>query len=963
MKDIKTVKGNRFESTDTINPGDEVIAVTVRNKSANGRRLGIFSKNNNIVLGQQIHQGDALHTPLDIAELPVGYNSGKEVNLSPKRDYQKIFNFTGVHLIKNWTIGNDELFQLPVDFDLDNPKLSTEIKDLSKTRTSVQSGNMQVGTDGMVNNLNRFVSFSFVLSGQPYHIGLDFGKHPALTTAELNHRLNRIHPNLRGFVSIENKDDLMVDYGIYFNAPDNLDIIFPLTTFPTREDLCDSDQFGPEIYEKFETVHLNKLLTNALLLNRNGVANTTNTITTVTGETISNISDMVANPFVVDMTSYSHPPETPTTYTGRVNIPANAFKTWDEDHRLSFAVIKLKRNFVAGRIFKFNSIRYVDDLNNPLDYENSLADLLVVPSFVYDQGNQSDSVPGIFLRELASEDSGDFEAYVSGLANEIEFAEAGNVNDADLGAYLVLFPRPTNDSRNSIFFRQTNLSTRLEISYELVDADTIPTLKMNDIGLVDYHAVTQVEAGFVPLSFNASVATSWGLDFIADGQTDRFEGTTFEDGDGNEVNILTNGTIALTELVASLNFSQVQAPNGTFNQYHLNRQLGCQSWLTKNLLPIGTVINRPITAVKSNYTVGFPDVDLPDSEINDFDEEGLILGQTDGSLEVGGYFANDEMDVLYPGKSVLLHGTNPVWDFTINGASVPPIEAVAFEAASGGWSTHFSLANLVAVGAGIHTFRASLTVKYPWLSATTNYSETIQYEVLSPVEGVEDDVSFITTELYDTNTNTPVEGQLRLIDLDSNEILAEGNTIAELEADASSKGLVDIEFVYGDPSEVAEPNDCEPTSLDFIPSVAFNNSSETFVLNFKIDVDGEIQTGQILAEGEIVDLLGGGIQAENLAEYLFLYGLNDLMRPDRHNMNAYFNYTPFSDGYDLVAGQHITISGLPSTYSDENYIVEPKSVTLSLVLAENLESGQRDYVSEQFGHEISIHSCIHRTAI
>lgn len=964
MKDIKSVNGNRFISGEEYRDDLQIVGVTVKNKSANGRRLGVFSRDHQIVMGQQVHQADALHEPKVVTALPAGYSSGKEVNLSPKRNYFKVFTGSNVKLVADWLKGSDEVFHTDSDFNIENPKFSATIPDITKGRLSVSSGNMNVGLTKINDNLNRFVSFTFIFIGQPYHIGLDLGKHPAVITAELNYRLNRIHPTLRGYVAIESVANGIADYGIYFTAPDNLDVIFPLTTFPTKNNLC---RFQTEVagkMEQFETAHLNKFLPNALLLNRTGLQNTTNTVSSITGPAIATAAAMIAAPYVVDMTLYSHPPETPTTYKGQATIPANAFKTWDKDHRLNIAVVKLKRNFVDGRIFKFNSIRYVDDANVPLPYDHAYADVLVIPAPYEGQDIATGYAPGLFIDDMTSEDADNFEAYASDIAKSISFAEAGNLNEADVGAYLVLLPRPTEDSRNSIFFRQTNVATRIEISYELVEADVIPALKLEDIGDVDYHKVTQVANGFVPLSFMASPITSWGLDFIVENQTDRFSAYQFEpDQANNRVRMLTHGTVGEMVLVNGLNWTGIQSPTSDIPFYHINKQIGCQSWLTKNLLPTGVVTSRIVTAVKSDYRILFPTAVMPIQEIDPFAEDGLIASQQDGSLIIKGRFSNPALLAQYENKGQLLHLTALVWSFTLNGNAVNPTEAVTIDKATGEWSTRISIANLVSPGPGTPTLRVTLTGKYPWLSGTTQYTASQTYAVRASVEGVEDDISFIPVSMFDADTSQPVNGKVRIMDMDNGQVLAEGNTLEELEADAIAKGLVDLEFVYGDPSEVAKPNDCEPTSLDFIPSVAFNDSSETFVLNFKIDVDGEIQTGQILAKGEIVDLLGGGIQAENLAEYLFLYGLNDLMRPDRHNMNAYFNYTPFSDGYDLVAGQHITISGLPSTYSDENYIVEPKSVTLSLVLAENLESGQRDYVSEQFGHEISIHSCIHRTAI
>ena len=140
---------------------------------------------------------------------------------------------------------------------------------------------------------------------------------------------------------------------------------------------------------------------------------------------------------------------------------------------------------------------------------------------------------------------------------------------------------------------------------------------------------------------------------------------------------------------------------------------------------------------------------------------------------------------------------------------------------------------------------------------------------------------------------------------------------------------------------------CSPTNLSFVPTV-----QGMAVLEYELITSDpeENRSGRIRASG------GDPIE---LARALFLYSGVDLMR--QHYMNTFFDYTPYDYIPDNAGDGRITITGrnpLPvSPVFEENYRRENFSVTLKLKFASDLGGEDIDYVREQFGREITLHSC------
>ena len=102
-----------------------------------------------------------------------------------------------------------------------------------------------------------------------------------------------------------------------------------------------------------------------------------------------------------------------------------------------------------------------------------------------------------------------------------------------------------------------------------------------------------------------------------------------------------------------------------------------------------------------------------------------------------------------------------------------------------------------------------------------------------------------------------------------------------------------------------------------------------------------------------------GTAPADLAKYLFLYSGFDLMR--QKGQDSYFDYEPkLYYGVPLDSGQSITIMGRQT--SDEvadGYVIEPLPSTLELlpVPPQYLRENEECYVTGQWGHAVTVHSC------
>lgn len=825
MKDLNVIKDAILRPYQPGDEGEPSILI-VRNKDTNGRRVGIFTQYGNAIAGQPLNHADALHEPKSVTPVPQGYTSGTEVNLSAKRNYYKFGTYRygemyiQHHANMNWFAGDAVI-------EAGKLKVNPWTKDLSRFRTTLMSGDGSVSASTAELKKNPFCSFTLVFAGTPYHIGLDMANHPAFITADLNIRLNRIHPQLRGFVTFQTAGELdTLDF--YIAPPEGLDVIIPLTTFPVKDDLSPTfAELGTG--EGVGTYHLNKGLTSALLIdNTNGVRDTINTVSAVSSATKKTVDQHIADAFTVNLNAFTHEVATPTLYTGRVTIPASAFASYDADQRLNFAVLKLQRQYDEGRVFRLLNIRYKTADGSAIAFEDQFADLLVMPVT-----GDVDPAGSVYLDELNAGEVDRLIGLYHPTPEAIKFAESGVLNE-ETAMYVAVFPTPTPDNRSSIFFRESVNATYLEIEYELVEADVIPTVKMDDLGTLDYHYIQTEEHAFRPVSFTTAPVHKWNLEFITEGQTQRYQGLNHGPVDGaEEIHLATQGTVGEAVILAGIDYSKVKAPAEGEPLYFYTGEIGAESWLYQNLPYVDVVTTRVVTALKSKYKVVFPDVAM-DGTLEGI-EEPLIAKQQDGSLVISGRFNNPTY-----AKNVFFHSTNTSWTFNLKGTNIVPTEPLVFDPLTGEFSARFAVNDLVEPGPGTHVFRVTAVAKYPWLAQQSNYTQTMDVVVLPAVEGIEDDVTFIGTNLFDKPVDGTENSGYRLVDLDTGEILATGSNVFALKDDATTRGLVDINLIYG---EVFE----EPTEI----------SCDGAPTSVELDIEGEWDLeieGQIVGSGTMQDL-------------------------------------------------------------------------------------------------------------
>ena len=820
MKDLKVLTGNGLYPKKPGDSGTETVLV-VRNKEDNGRRLGIFTRTGQAIAGQQLNHADFLHTPKEVGAIPAGYFSGVEVNLSAKRNYYKIFDIP-----QNQTPPQEMRgFETERFRDLDAPLevVSSHVPDLERLRTTLETGTFETGMLTRPRSINSFVSFSIVFAGREYHIGLDIAKHPAHITADLNHRLNRIHPNLRGFVNMATLDGETSDTNmeLYITPPDGLDVIFPITTFPVKTDLSTEEDGEPVIH----TWHLNNRLQNAIVVNKErGIQPTASTLTHVDGN-LTSVTTQGYLDAAVEINLATFEEVEPGRFRGLVAIPGQTFREWSKDARLNMAVVKLKRPYTTGKVFRLMRVDYVEADGNPIGFDRTGADLFVFPT-VDEDGLPT--VPSVFINELSENNDGEFDGYVADQANIIPFAEAGGLNEPDVAAYFAVFPRPNGDGRNSIFFRSTTASTYLMIEYSLEDIEPRPAVKMDDFGRLDYHRIKTEDHGFLPVSFTAKPITGWGLEFVVDGQEERYLAHKLEhDEETNSTHMLTHGTVGEAVVLSDLDYDQVLAPTVDIPFYHLYDEIGAQSWLNFNLLPTGVVTSTAILSEKARFEVVFPRTEMV-TTIEPITQT-LIAGQVEGEVLLKGEMANASYTI-----QPHVHALTSDWSFTINGTAVTPTRAVDFNKSTGEWSVPFAIADLVDAGPGDYTLRVSLTSEYPWLKTPEVYSVPLLFAVMSSVQGVEDDVAFVTPELFDRNYDQGIviDSRFRVVDLDTGELLAGGDTLTDLLNDAKARGLVSIDVIL---SEWVEEEPLEISCEGALPEVELEATGQ-----WQIEIDGEL---------------------------------------------------------------------------------------------------------------------------
>lgn len=179
---------------------------------------------------------------------------------------------------------------------------------------------------------------------------------------------------------------------------------------------------------------------------------------------------------------------------------------------------------------------------------------------------------------------------------------------------------------------------------------------------------------------------------------------------------------------------------------------------------------------------------------------------------------------------------------------------------------------------------------------------------------------------------------------------------------SSSGDYVEIKSNY---SIVQQEMVCTPTELRFTPNVTIPSGKDKVLLRFRLEDANGFSIKNFNGETEFVENVfykdefdrdGDGFlenDAEDIAQYLFLYSGVDMMR--QMDVGDYFGYTPYSlDGLSEI---HIYGYDSNGTNAREDKQFFQGEYKLILQTIPNLPSDSVDFVKEQFGGEVEIYSC------
>lgn len=826
MKDKSVLEGNGLKPYEP-ESGDRAHLLVVRNNTNTGRRLGIYSKQGNVMAGQVLNHADVLHEIIPTPTTPVGYNSGKEAKLSAKRNYHLAFAFsTAKYYGLQGAIENPELanFAEGVSEEIvsDNKvfKIGAVTKDLGKLRSTLNTSPYGVYSNRAGLLKYSFVSFSIVFGGQPYHLSLDLGRYPALITAILNLQLSRIHPQLRGYIKSEFRlDPEQVDYEIYLAAPDGLEVIIPSTSFATQNTLINETGLVTDhIPNEIGCGHLNG--ESAAILNKNGVTPTTYDLNSLsTAGVIQPFSKFIENAYPVDLTDFQQTTievdgtpvgENVEFYRGVVSIPASEFKTPDYDHRLNFAMLKLQRDYTEGKVFNIRSIRYLTAEGNAIDFLSDQADLLLVNAEAHKEGFELPvETVSVLINEVASsEPKADPKGYGTSSPSHAVYPETGGVN-GEQAAYIGLFPMPNQDNANGYFFRKPISATYIEIIYELRELDVVPDIDI-EMRNVQYLHAKKYPTEELASEVLVSPSTEWNLN-TKNPDAEEYVPATLEEVDEHGKSYLTVTNQTQEDLLGKIDYSLIKKHlEGSTNQpYYAELNLPIDVMLTADLKVTEKKTGLVINDLSRKYYIHFPD-HLMTMELNPI--PSIFANVKTGTTALTGMMLDNDPNIsdIYD-QTVLEEASSIETMVTYAGASITPVGNVLIDTLTGNLSANFNTADLTALGVGKHVLRLTVTATYPWIEEPVVYTQSVTVDIASAVNGIESDVTFIPNNLYNQDLISNEDStRYKIMDLDTGEVLAEGVGINELIENATTTGKVSVDYILEEPVVAERPEiSCE----------------------------------------------------------------------------------------------------------------------------------------------------------
>lgn len=157
-------------------------------------------------------------------------------------------------------------------------------------------------------------------------------------------------------------------------------------------------------------------------------------------------------------------------------------------------------------------------------------------------------------------------------------------------------------------------------------------------------------------------------------------------------------------------------------------------------------------------------------------------------------------------------------------------------------------------------------------------------------------------------------------------------------------------------------SDCQPTILSFIPTVVMPDDKNRIILRAALKVNNALQAGQI-GNIDLIDISLYRTESsfintpQDIVNYLFLVSGGDLMR--QFGAGIHFDYSPIDN---LLPLQPLTIQGREKLYAEittaDDWRYVPQSINLTLKVIDDLPADAVDFVKEQWGHDVTVHSCM-----
>ena len=776
MKDLRSSLGaGTFPAKE--DTAGTIKALVVRNLGQYGRRVAIYTDEGELVVGGRVHAADFQHTP-KYAAAPEGFQTGLSVELAAKREYVEIFSFIA-----------------PAAFDIIARKkgasqqvrmssaLTHGLEDSTEYNPAVAVNEFQTGNLSLEPGFigRNFASFTIEVDGTLHDIAFDVMKHPARMTADVNYQLFAIHPQLRCVVAMAEDYETAEagpGWSVFFSEPKGVQVRFPQTNYTTVNYEVETD--GTLGFGQFQIAHLNNYLDQpieilggepaeyeAVVIEDPRLVSAPDIITLVTS--------------VVRSTQDLQP--TGDTWKPEITLAPSDFHTLAEDPRYKVALVGLSPDFNNGDIYYLNKVEVVTGEISKLaellpvmgtradgkQYSTRLIDL--------DASVEAGKLVGTSLVDIGTDSK---QALITRTSlNELQFGKnlaiAVLVPAEGFNRFAPLFRTPESAVTVALTYSRSHFSEpTVEItqrSYlweKAVDAkatinfqmDTVPGAVIKRVGAI-HDSGTLVEE-------NPEVSVYGGRTHVQ-----------FKDGFSRRELTFgkTEGEIAVeVELVRTA-----------------DNKSAATNLFYSSITPYTVTLPTPEPVISIGTVREFvEDVENPQDVVF----KGKIT-QVGGARFPAYYFEGVKFTFSVGGDNVY----TAMGSIAADGLGLDADYDFRFTITKGALSNY---------GQGVHQLDVKADITYLW-GDEQSLTTAAQFEILPEVEGVEDDIAFITPTWLNHDTATTMEGKgnIRIVDLDSGNVLAEGNSIETLMASAVAGGEVAVDMIYGNEFEIDSEISCE----------------------------------------------------------------------------------------------------------------------------------------------------------